>query len=477
MIVKKLPNKTTYLKNEEISLEGGYLKITNTFGETVTTDPNTVLVCFCDEGCDCAVDGVCDTNNGCKNSDYVIPMTLATIVSIEEVSTEGIDTTKKVTLAYDVYKPTFEIIIKDINKYNITMDPSSGKLFEDDEITINVEITKATEDVADITEKYYTWSTLPDNVGSEVYTASFTGTVQDEELKEGEDPEEVVVDGIFTYSNILDANHKNVDNGAHWQYRDDMYRSGNISKSSSSLKRITIASGDAEGVISFEYKTNSYSGHNLIVTINGEQVLKRDGKYEWQNFSKKFEADSNCKYVIDLCFETSDVTSGHSDNYVAIRNLTFTGEKQWKELQNNTVKLLGTDVVGKNNYLYIKAVNADGESIIEYSGNFEYQSVLRRIFIETVPNNTVYYVQKDETDSNKYLKSTSSIVTGGEITLEYDKGSSKIPISIADNSGNEVLNSNVTVAARPLKDLGDGALKSTDWYNNIDLNKVYKNKV
>ena len=73
MIVKKLPNKTTYLKNEEISLEGGYLKITNTFGETVTTDPNTVLVCFCDEGCDCAVDGVCDTNNGCKNSDYVIP--------------------------------------------------------------------------------------------------------------------------------------------------------------------------------------------------------------------------------------------------------------------------------------------------------------------------------------------------------------------------------------------------------------------
>ena len=467
MIVKKLPNKTTYLKNEEISLEGGYLKITNTFGETVTTDPNTVLVCFCDEGCDCAVDGVCDTNNGCKNSDYVIPMTLATIVSIEEVSTEGIDTTKKVTLAYDVYKPTFEIIIKDINKYNITMDPSSGKLFEDDEITINVEITKATEDVADITEKYYTWSTLPDNTGSEVYTASFIGTVQD-----GSDNAGTAIDGVFTYSNILDDSGNNVDSGIHWEYKDEMYRSGNISYGKDAItsqKRITIDSGDTDGIIAFEYMTNSPSGDVLIVSVNGEEVLRRDGKYSWQSFSKKFNANADGKYVIDLCFSRSGVTSGGSNNYVAIRNLTFTGEKQWKELQSNTVKLLGTDVVGKNNYLYIKAVNADGESIIEYSGNFEYQSVLRRIFIETVPNNTVYYVQKDETDSNKYLKSTSSIVTGGGITLEYDKGSSKIPMSIADNSGNEVLNSNVTVAARPLKDLGDGALKSTDWYNNIDL--------
>ncbi len=467
MIVRKLPNKTTYLKNEEILLDGGYLKITNTFGEAVTTDPNTDLVCFCEEGCDCAVDGGCAPNNGCQNSDYVIPMTLATVVSIEEVSTEGIDTTKKVTLAYDVYKPTFEIIIKDINKYNITMDPSSGKLFEDDEITINVEITKATEDVADITEKYYTWSTLPDNTGNEVYTASFIGTVQDESDNAG-----TAIDGVFTYSNILDDSGNNVDSGLHWEYKDEMYRSGNISYGKdeiTSQKRITIDSGDTDGIIAFEYMTNSPSGDVLIVSVNGEEVLRRDGKYSWQSFSKKFNANADGKYVIDLCFSRSGVTSGSSNNYVAIRNLTFTGEKQWKELQNDIVKLLGTDVVGKNNYLYIKAVNANGESAIEYSGNFEYQSALRKIFIETVPNNTVYYVQKDETDSNKYLKSTSSIVTGGEITLEYDKGSSKIPMSIADNYGNEVLNSNVTVSARPLKNLGDGALNSTEWYNTIDL--------
>ena len=467
MVVKKLPNKTTYLKNEEILLEGGYLKITNTFGEAVTTDTNTVLVCFCEDGCDCAGDGICDPNNGCQNSDYVIPMTLATIVSVEEVSTEGVDTIKKITLAYDVYKPTFEIIIKDINEYNITMDPSSGKLFEDDEITINVEIAKATEDAADITEKYYTWSTLPDNTGSEVYTASFIGTIQDESDNAG-----TAIDGVFTYSNILDDSGNNVDSGLHWEYKDEIYRSGNISYGKDAItsqKRITIDSGDTDGIISFEYMTNSPSGDVLTVSVNGEEVLRRDGKYDWQSFSRKFDANSDDKYVIDLCFARSGVTSGYSNNYVAIRNLTFTGEKQWKELQNDTVKLLGTDVVGKNNYLYIKAVNADGESIIEYSGNFEYQSALRKIFIETVPNNTVYYVQKDETDSNKYLKSTSSIVTGGEITLEYDKGSSKIPMSIADNSGNEVLNSNVTVAARPLKNLGDGALNSTEWYNSIDL--------
>ena len=467
MIVRRLPTKTTYLKNEEISLDGGYLKITNTFGETVTTDPNVELICFCDDGCSCAVDGVCDPANGCQNADYVVSMSLATIVSIEELSKDGIDTVKKVTLAYDIYKPTFEVTIKDINKYNITMDPSSGKLFEDDELTINVEITKATEDAADITEKYYTWSTLPDNTGNEVYTASFVGTIQD-----GSDYAQTALDGVFTYSNILDDAGNNVDSGIHWEFKDDMYRSGNISYGKDAItsqKRITIDTGDTDGMIAFEYMTNSPSGDVLKVSINGEEILRRDGKYSWQSFSRKFNANDDGKYVIDLCFARSGVTSGSSNNYVAIRNLTFTGEKQWKVLENDTVRLLGTDVVGKNNYLYIKAVNADGESAIEYSGNFEYQSILRKIFIETVPNNTVYYVQKDETDSNKYLKSTSSIVTGGEITLAYDKGESKIPMSIADNSGNEVLNSNVTVAARPLKDLGDGAVKSTEWYSSIDL--------
>ena len=472
MIVKKLPNKTTYLKNEEISLEGGYLKITNTFGETVTTDPNTVLVCFCDEGCDCAVDGVCDPDNGCQNFDYVIPMTLATISSIKEVRIEGTETIKEVTLAYDIYKPTFEIIEKDINKYNITMTPNSGEITDDTSIVVGVQVTKLVPDAADITKKYYTWSTMPDNLGNEVYEATFMGDVQNEK-----EPTEVVSDGIFTYTNILTADGNNVDSGKHWRYdaANGMYRSeyigyGKSDSEITSQKRITINSNDTEGIISFEYMTNSPSGDLLKVSINGEEVLSRDGKYSWKTFSKRFSA-SDKTYVIDLNFTRSGVTSGNSNNYVAIRNLTFTGEKQWKELNGDTVTLLSENAVGKNNYLYIKVINEDGESSIAFSGNFEYQSVLEGISIDTVPNNTVYYYTKeDDSKPGQHLISTDSIVTGGAITLKYNKGTTKIPMSIIDSDNQEVLNENVSVSARPLKSSEDGVLKNNVWYKNINLN-------
>ncbi len=442
-IVRKLPNKITYITNEDISLVGGYLKVTNTFGETIQ-DENGKLVCFCEDGCECEVDGVCTPTEECSKCEYVIPMELALITAVKEESTNDNITNKIVKLRYGTYETSFEISVEDTNKYNINLSPNSGNISDDESITVTVEVEKVKGEYEDITNMWYTWSTISDNIGKEVYTASF-----------GEDI------GVFSYEDIEGSTKS-------WEYDEvnEFYKSGYIGYGkdvkTSSKKRIIIDTNDENevkdksGVISFEYKTNSPSDDMLKVSINGEEVLTRDGKYDWKGFSKQVTS-SDGKYIIDLSFERSGATSGSSKDYVAIKNLTFTGEKRWKALpEDGKVTLSDENAVGINNYLHIKVDNAT-ESIVKCSGNFEYKTTLTGIAIQTVPDVTVYYV--DESKSQESIN-----VNGGEITLKYSKGNKKIPISTDNNV--------IKVKARPINDIivsAEETISSNKWYDYIDL--------
>ena len=444
MIVRKLPTKVAYITNEDISLEGGYLKITNTFGGTIQ-DENAELVCFREGECACSDEnGVCTPKADCVECEYVIPMELALITGIEESSQEGNVTHKKVKLRYGNYDANFDITVEDTSKYNVTITPKEGTISDDETITVNVAIEKVKDSFEDITGKWYTWSTMPDNIGNEVYTASFGNDI-----------------GVFSYEDVQDSTKP-------WEYDEvnEMYKSGYIGygkgNTYSSKKRIIINTKDENdlmnksGIISFEYKTNSPSGDKLIVSINDEEVLTRDGKAEWRSFSKQV-TNNDGKYIVDLSFERSGVTSGSSKDYVAIRNLTFSGERKWKVLpEDGKVTLSSQNVVGINNYLHVKVDN-ENESIVKCSGNFEYKTMLTGIAIQTVPNVTVYYV-----DASKNNESIN--VNGGEITLKYSKGNKKIPIS-TDNSL-------IKVMARPIKDIKiseEETILSNKWYNHIDL--------
>ena len=103
-----------------------------------------------------------------------------------------------------------------------------------------------------------------------------------------------------------------------------------------------------------------------------------------------------------------------------IQNLTFEGERIWKQLPSDGYVEL-VKVLGPNNYLFIRG--EDGTETVEcvskpYKGIVNFKGIK----VHTVPKITLYEYSTNPTQADV-------IIDGGMITLVYDVGTEKMSAS------------------------------------------------